>query len=339
MNAVDTSVIVVNYNGRRWLGRCLAALGAQGNNGDTADVNFEIVVVDNGSTDGSRKFVERDLPHVQLIQLEHNLGFAAASNVGCRVSRGRYLALLNNDTEPRPGWLRALRRALEGNPWAGMATSRVVFMHDPSILDSAGDGLTRAGGAFKHGHGQPVTEGDESREVFGACGAACMIRRDVFEDVGGFDEDFFMVHEDVDFSYRARLRGHRCVYVADAVVAHAGSGTLGRVSPQAVFLGQRNLEWLYLKNTPWPLLLRSWPGHLLYDAAGAAYFAGNGRLRPFMAAKWAALKSLPQVWRKRREVQRRRTASARHVWRSMERGWVTLKLREKRFDRSVARLR
>ena len=127
-------------------------------------------------------------------------------------------------------------------------------MHDPGVIDSAGDSLLASGGAFKRHHGASVEMARESAEVFGVCGAACLMPRRVFDELGGFDEDFFASHEDVDLSYRARLLGYRCRYVADAVVRHHGSATIGRVSGFAVFHGQRNLEWLYVKNTPISLL-------------------------------------------------------------------------------------
>src|SRR4029450_755260 len=137
---------------------------------------------------------------------------------------------------------------------------------DPSVIDSAGDGMTRAGGAFKRFHGLSSGTAATSCEVFGACGAAFAIMKAVFDELGAFDEDFFASHEDVDLSYRARLRGYRCRYVANAVVRHRGSATLGTVSPFAVFQGQRNLEWMYLKNTPGSLLVRTLAGHAVYDA-------------------------------------------------------------------------
>ena len=123
-------------------------------------------------------------------------------------------------------------------------------MHDPGVIDSAGDGLFRAGGAFKRHHGERVETAERSAEVFGVCGAACLMPKPVFEELGGFDEDFFASHEDVDLSYRARLRGYRCRYVADAIVRHHGSATLGTISAFAVFHGQRNLEWMYLQEHP-----------------------------------------------------------------------------------------
>ena len=184
-------------------------------------------------------------------------------------------------------------------------------MHDPRVIDSAGDGLLRWGGAFKRHHGASVDAATESGEVFGVCGAACVIPRRVFDELGGFDEDFFVSHEDVDLSYRARLLGYPCRYVADAIVRHHGSVTLGRVSPFAVFHGQRNLEWMYLKNTPASLLLRTMPGHLVYTAAAAVHFTRTGLLGPFLRAKWSALVGLPRLLRKRAHVQRTQTRRRR----------------------------
>jgi GT2 family glycosyltransferase len=326
------SIIVLTYNGRRWLEICLPALAAQ--QGSEA---FEVLVVDNASSDGSVELVRGSWPEVSLVALDRNLGFAGGNNAGIRAARGRFITFLNNDTRPRPDWLAALRRALDDHPWAALATSRIVYMDRPDVIDSAGDGYLRCGGAFKHHHGQPVSGAVESREVFGACGAACMIRRDVLDDVGGFDEDFYIFYEDVDLSYRARLRGHRCVYAADAIVEHAGSATMGRVSPAAVFYGQRNLEWTWIKNSPWPLLVRSLPSHVAYGVAAGVTYALHGHSWPFIRAKVAALTGLIRVLRQRREIQRRRTASVSDLWNGMEPGWFRLKRREKRFDLSGTR--
>src|SRR4029079_19564633 len=128
-----------------------------------------------------------------------------------------------------------------------------------------GDSMLAAGGAFKRHHGASVDVARESTEVFGVCGAACLMPKRVFDELGGFDEDFFVSHEDVDLSYRARLLGHRVRYVADAVVRHHGSATLGLVSEFSVRNGQRNAEWMYLKNTPLWILVRTLPGHLFYN--------------------------------------------------------------------------
>ena len=151
-------------------------------------------------------------------------------------------------------------------------------------------------------------------------------------ELGGFDEDFFMVYEDVDISYRARLIGYRCTYVPDAIVHHAGSGTLQRNSAASIFYAQRNLESTYLKNTPWSLLIQSFPNHMLYDTAALLAYGAQGHLGPYLRGKWAALKGVPAVLRKRSLVQSRRVASTRDLWQTMEGNWIRRKRLEKGFD-------
>lgn len=323
---LEVSIIVLNFNGRDWLERCLPAALAE------VAHDCELVVVDNGSSDGSAEFVAQTFPAVRLAPLATNLGFAAGNNAGAEVARGRYLAFLNNDAAPQPGWLAKLRAALDSRPDAGLAASCIVYLDRPTIVDSAGDGLTRFGGAFKRSHGRPVSEALTPRDVFGACGAACLIRKELFDEVGGFDSAYFAVHEDVDLSYRCQLRGFSCVYVPDAVVHHAGSATLGRLSARSVFWGQRNLEWTYFKNTPWPLLALTFPGHVLYNMAAALHFARAGHFGTFVSAKWQAAKEMPRVLRQRRDIQHRRRTTSRRLWKLMDGRWLAIKLREKRFD-------
>jgi GT2 family glycosyltransferase len=327
----DISVIIVNYNGQRHLDTCLRAVAAQ------QRPEVECVLVDNTSADDSVAFVREHFPWVQVVRSETNLGFAGGNNLGARSARGRLLAFLNNDTQADAAWLAALQRVCDESDEIGLVTSRIVYMHDPSVLDSAGDGMTRPGGAFKRGHGMPASLYMQREDVFGACGAAFMIRRALFEEVGGFDEDFFVSHEDVDLSYRVRLRGYRCVYVPEALVLHAGSATLGRMSRVAVYYGQRNLEWVLLKNTPtalWPMVV---PLHAVYLLAAFGYFASMGRLGTFVAAKLAAARGVPRVLARRAAIQRARRARAFDIWRAMDPGWIAIKLREKRFDAGIGK--
>jgi GT2 family glycosyltransferase len=328
--APDISVIIVTWNGRRYLDACLEAVAAQ------EDVAAETIVVDNASSDGTAAYLRERYQWVRVVALAENRGFAGGNNAGVREARGRYVALLNNDTIPDRGWLSALRRGLDEQDGFALAASRIVYMHDPAVIDSAGDGMLRWGGAFKRLHGGPAEAAGESREVFGVCGAACLLPKAVYEELGGFDEDFFASHEDVDLSYRARLRGYRCRYVASAIVRHHGSATLGRVSAFAVFHGQRNLEWVYVKNTPGILLLRTLPGHVLYDLAAAAHFARSGLAGAFVRAKLAALAGLPAMLRKRAAVQRTRRVGAREISPLLDRDWLSIKRREKRFDAAFA---
>jgi GT2 family glycosyltransferase len=272
------------------------------------------------------------------VALPQNRGFAGGNNAGVAGARAPVVAFLNNDTIADPGWLQALVGGLDQARGFALVTSRIVYMHDPQIIDSAGDGFLRAGGAFKRLHGMPSANASEPLEVFGMCGAACLMPKSVFHELGGFDEDFFASHEDVDLSYRARLRGYRVRYVPDAVVRHHGSATLGRQSARAVYYGQRNLEWVYLKNSPASILLRTAAGHFAYNVAAAVHFARAGQGLAFIRAKGAALAALPATLRKRAEVQRARRVAAREIWRVLEPRWLGLKLREKRFDQDVARV-
>jgi GT2 family glycosyltransferase len=254
-----------------------------------------------------------------------------------REARGEFVALLNNDTVAEPAWLQTLFSGIDEGAGFALVTSRIVYMHDPRVIDSAGDSMLSAGGAFKRHHGASVDLARESTEVFGVCGAACLMPKRVFDELDGFDEDFFASHEDVDLSYRARLLGYRCRYVADAVVRHHGSATIGRVSGFAVYHGQRNLEWLYVKNTPPSLLLTTLPSHVMYVAAAAVHFTRAGALGPFVRAKLAALAGMPKALRKRRQVQRTRRVDAAQLRPMLETKWLSTKLREKRFDTELAR--
>jgi GT2 family glycosyltransferase len=320
------SIVIVNWNGRHFLDACLEAVRVQ------EGVAFETILVDNASTDGSVAHVRERWPWVRIVRLAANRGFAGGNNAGVREARGRYVALLNNDTVADPAWLRALVGGLDEASGVALTSSRVVYMYDPDVVDSAGDGMLRWGGAFKHHHGGTAAGARESREVFGVCGAACLMPKAVFDELGGFDEAFFVSHEDVDLSYRARLRGYRCRYVADSLVRHHGSATIGQVSPFAVFHGQRNLEWMYFKNTPGSLLMRTLPGHAVYTAAAAVHFARLGQLGTFLKAKWAALAGMPRVLRQRAGVQRSRRVGAEAIVPLLESRWLATKLREKRFD-------
>jgi len=326
----DVSVIVVSWNGRRYLEACLRAVE------DQRGVRTEIILVDNGSTDGTIGLVRSMFPRVRIVRLEQNRGFAGGNNAGAREARGEFLAFLNNDTVPESNWLSALRRGIDREAGFSLVTSRIVYLHDPGVIDSAGDGLFRAGGAFKWHHGERRETADAPMEVFGVCGAACLMPKAVFEELGGFDADFFASHEDVDLSYRARLHGYRCRYVPAALVHHHGSATLGTISASAVFHGQRNLEWMYLKNTPTSLLVRTLPGHLLYNTAAAVHFARRGLLGTFLKAKAAALAGLPRVLEKRAAIQKARRVGADRIEPHLERGWLATKIKEKRFDVGLA---
>jgi GT2 family glycosyltransferase len=239
-------VIVLNWNGRRYLENCLESLLVQQLEG-----GFEALLIDNASTDDSVEYVRDCWPAVRIVQTERNLGFAAGNNRGFQVARGRYLVLLNTDTSVQPGWLSALVAAAESHPEAGAVTSKLVFMADPGEIQNAGSLLLSDGsGADRGFHQRDTGQYDVQEEVFGACGAAVLYRREMLEDVGQFDETFFNYYEDTDLSWRMRLRGWKVLYEPAALVHHVHTGTGGEWSPFFIFHVDRNRLFMILKNAP-----------------------------------------------------------------------------------------
>ncbi len=253
------TVVVPNWNTREYLGPCLESLRRQ------TFRDFETVLVDSASTDGSVGFVEQNFPEVRTVILLENRGFSGAVNAGIEASDSEFVVLLNNDTEQDAGWLEALVRAAGRRPEAGLFASKLVDFGDRRRLDGAGDALRRSGLPYRLGHGE-VDRGQFGREefVFGACAAAALYRRGVFEEVGLFDEDFFAYCEDGDVSFRAQLAGFRCLYVPGAVVYHVGSvSTGGKRSATATRLGTRNGLLLLVKNLPGSFVLDYLPSIML----------------------------------------------------------------------------
>jgi GT2 family glycosyltransferase len=221
------SVIIVIWNSKKYLPACLDALLAQTNK------DFEIVIMDNGSTDLEYLDLEENYPELEMTikKLNENLGFAVANNIGARLARGKWLALLNADAFPEPDWLEQLLRAADDNPEFTFFASRQIQANTPELLDGTGDTYHVSGLAWRQNYNHPVSKyGIQSGEVFSACAAAALYLRDDFIKVGGFDEDYFSYHEDVDLGFRLRLIGGRCLYVPQAVVYHVGSASTGKTS-------------------------------------------------------------------------------------------------------------
>lgn len=239
------SVLVVNYNGRRFLEDCLRSLKQQ----SLERPKFEIILIDNGSVDGSVEFVRCEFPDVRVIALPRNIGFAAANVAGLEHATGRYIALLNNDAVAEPGWLAASLDAMETSNDIGGVAAKIVFAHDPKTINSAGLVLLRDGRGADRGF--RCADGEEYRQpadVFGACGAAVVYRREMLDDVGFFEPRFFMYYEDLDLAWRARRRGWRFVYAPDAVVRHVHCGSSGEWSPTFCFYVERNRVLTSIRN-------------------------------------------------------------------------------------------
>lgn len=240
-----TSVVIPNYNGIRYLKNCLLSL--QKCEGE----DFEVIVVDNGSTDGSDVLPDSLKLNVRLIKLNENTGFAHAVNVGIREAKGEYVILLNNDTEVESGFVRKLTEALKKNRKAFSASAMMVDMNNREVLDGAGDYYCALGWAFAYGKGKKTEECDKGRKIFSSCGGACIYDKAKLEITGLFDELHFAYLEDVDLGYRARIAGFDNIYEPAAVVYHAGSGFSGsRYNEFKIKLSSRNSVYLILKNMP-----------------------------------------------------------------------------------------
>ena len=240
-----TSVVIPNYNGIRYLKNCLLSL--QKCEGE----DFEVIVVDNGSTDGSDLLPDSLKLNVRLIKLNENTGFAHAVNVGIREAKGEYVILLNNDTEVESGFVRKLTEALKKNRKAFSASAMMADMNNREVLDGAGDYYCALGWAFAYGKGKKTEECDKGRKIFSSCAGACIYDKAKLEITGLFDELHFAYLEDVDLGYRARIAGFDNIYEPAAVVYHAGSGFSGsRYNEFKIKLSSRNSVYLILKNMP-----------------------------------------------------------------------------------------
>jgi GT2 family glycosyltransferase len=314
-----TSVVVVNWNRKELLRACLNSLQRQ------QGVSFEIIVVDNGSSDGSAEMAEREFGAC-VIRNRENRGFCAANNQGIAAARGEFVALLNNDAEAESGWLAALERVCASRPDVGMAASKVLVWEDPARIDKAGhlmfpDGQNRGRGTGALDRGQY----DREEEVLWPDGCAALYRKQMLEEIGGFDEDFFAYGDDAELGLRARIAGWRCVYTPQAVAHHHRGATLGKDSTWRLKLIERNRVLLAVKLFPWSLLalnpfyygLRLMAGFLLArrGEGDTAHFPGiGGKLRiagALAGGDLDALRLTPKMLRKRREI--RRVLSAREV--------------------------
>ncbi|GAB4572990.1 MAG: glycosyltransferase family 2 protein [Anaerolineae bacterium] len=303
------SVVVINWNGAHHLPTCLDALRAQ------TYPHLEVIVADNASTDGSQALVQESYPEVRLLALPENRGFTGGNNAGIRASRGAIVILLNNDTEVAPDWVAALVDAFRRHPDAGLAASKMLLFQQRDTFHTAGDlyrvdGLPGNRGVWQKDTGQY----DREEYVFGACGGALAVRREVLDTIGLLDDDFFFSAEDVDFAWRAQLAGFRCVYVPGAVVYHHLAATGGDVT--ASFYNGRNFIYILAKDYPGDLFRKHWravlgrQARIAWEALRAwRGAAARARLRGIIAG----VRGLPRMFRKRRAVQASRRVSLTYL--------------------------
>jgi len=323
LHTVEASVIVVNWNRQELLARCLESLAAQ-----AEGVSFEVILVDNGSTDGSLEMVRaRFGAHarfsLQVIANSGNNGFCQANNQGIAVARGEFIALLNNDAEADANWLAALLSAFVGRPTLGMAASKILVFDDPKKIDKVGHVIYLDGQNWGRGHGE-IDGGQygEVEETLWPDGCAAMYRRAMLDEIGGFDEDLFAYADDAELGLRARIAGWKCLYIPTAVVRHHRGSTLGQLSTRRVELIERNRVLLVLKH---------FPGRLLWLNAG--YYIAR-----LAAGMWAGATGRGEVGRFPGLTGKLRLARA--IWRAnLEALWMTpLTLRKRRALRPLRRL-
>ncbi|HVZ42284.1 MAG TPA: glycosyltransferase family 2 protein [Ramlibacter sp.] len=313
----EVAVVIVNYNGGRWLDQCLRALQAQ------TFTDFVALVVDNGSVDGSAALVSRmNDARFRLVEAGRNLGFAAASNLGARqAARTPFIALLNPDAFPEVAWLEALLDAARANPRAAAFDSTLIDAAHPELCDGTGDLYHFTGRARRRDHGRPLALGEARPEapVFAACAAAALYRREAWVEACGLDEDFFCYMEDVDLAFRLRLNGWECMHVPAARCRHVGSATTGVRSDFSVYQGQRNLVWVFVKNMPPPLFGLLLPLHVVLNAGALVVLLARGQGAVGWRAKRDALRGLGKAWAKRRAIQAKRRVGARAIWARLDR--------------------
>ncbi len=315
------SVIIVNYEGRDLTIGCLKALDTQ------SFKDFEIIIVDNCSTDNSlqevQKFKEKSvLSHpMTIVPLNKNEGFAGGNLAGLNEAKSEYIALLNNDTEPDKDWLYNLVAGMDTNTDVGICASKLlVFGAD--VIDSAGDGYATSLKGYKRGEGEDKGKYDEQEYVFGACAGAVLYRQKMLEEIGFFDDDFFLIHEDTDLNLRAQLTGWKVLYVPTAVVYHKVRSSIGHMSDMAVYYTLRNSEFVRIKNIPCSIFLRCLPEFIIGTITEFLYFALKHRkLRLYISAKLDVLKLLPKMLKKRRTIVKNKKVSSKYLYSIMTSVW------------------
>jgi len=309
----SVTVIIVNWNGGALLKDCLLRLKCQ------SLTPNRILVMDNGSTDGSHKYAE-EIEGITLRKLGHNFGFAVANNRAIAECTTDFVALLNPDAFAEPDWLENLIKTAQKYPDIAAFGSRQLIHGSNDKIDGIGDIYHFSGLVWRNHYGRTQSNSDlKACEIFSPCAGAVLYSRNALIEIGGFDEDYFCYVEDVDLGFRLRLAGYKSQYVPEAIVYHVGSATTGgHHSDFSVYHGHRNLVWTFIKNMPSLLLLLFLPFHILLNIISIIYFSINGKAMVILTAKIDAIKGIPSIWKKRKSVQKIRKATLLDIWRVLD---------------------
>jgi GT2 family glycosyltransferase len=297
------SVIILTWNGRAYLKECLDALAAQ------TFRDFETILVDNGSSDGSAEYVRDNFPWVRLLELPENTGFAEGNNRGLALAQGTYIVALNNDTKVAPDFLQEMVQAVQSDGQIGMAAAKMMNYYAPRIIDCAGLKISLNGLGYSIGIDEPDNGQYDHVDLFGPCGGAALYRRSMLDEIGFFDPDFFAYYEDYDLAWRARLAGWKAVSASRALVYHVHSATGGMMSPFKIYHTHRNKWFVIIKNWPMKLLVRYLPMVLCLDSASLGLAVLRGKGGPALRARLDFLRSVGSLLRKRHDIQKRRRLS------------------------------
>lgn len=294
------NVIIPNWNGIKLLKICLPSLRRQ------TFKDFEIIVIDNGSSDGSVDFIKKNYPEIHLIKLKKNIGFSPAINLGIKNGNGEYFVLINNDTKVDKDCLKRLVEAADKHSEAGMIACKMLNFNQPELIDSAGDYIDAVGHANNIGLGEKDSvKFNHGGYVFLVTGGGSLIKREVFEKIGFFDHDYFAYMEDVDFCLRAQMVGFKGWYEPKAVIYHMHGETAKRNLAFKEYLQFRNMTMTIIKDFPTKLLLKdfNWLKIILVNFNTVRYLAGQGYLMSGLKSEWYVLTHFFKLLKKRQEIQ------------------------------------
>jgi GT2 family glycosyltransferase len=331
------SIVIPNWNGKKYLKDCITSLRGQTHN------DLEIIVVDNASEDDSVEYLQKNFPETKVIQHDRNLGFGAANNTGIKAARGKYIMMLNNDTVLEPECIKELIKGIEKDKKYGACASKILLRNEDNLLDVAGIAVCLDGLSIGRGRLENSNKYYNEEEVFFASDCACLYKKEMLDDIGLTDEiydtDFFAYADETDMGWRAQLAGWKCIYNPKAVVHHLHSASSSNYSSFKAFLVERNRIWVAVKSLPASFIFMGIFYTLLryyYQALGA--FTGKGAAGRFVKevdkmelvkilfkANASAAAGLPKMLRKRREIMKKKRVSNRDIYRVLKRYGISAK--------------
>lgn len=305
---VEFSIIVINFNGMLYLKKAINSIYTQIHN------DFEIIIVDNASTDGSDEFIRESYPDIHLIINQFNRGFAGGCNDGANLANGQFFLFLNVDTILHPEFLVTMHKAIQMIDGYGMYAPKMKY--PDGRINSTGICISLSGAAWDRGLGEEDSgQYDQPEDILGPSGGAALFRRETFFEAGGFDDDFFLYMEDLDLVIRAQLAGWKCRYIPEALVYHHHGGITGVESDISVYYGNRNILWYPVKNYPWWLLFLVLPWTVGRTIGVIGYYACRGKGRVVLKSKYDGICFLPHIIKKRKGQLKKGIGLG--IWRSL----------------------